>query len=206
MLSPKSCFLKCERWALYVWTALSYFCKSQSALNKYYCWICSSITKLPTYFIENPILPFDISKDNTISVAHARNLISLLCYKIAIVFVLLQVKVFFFFFFFFSSLYLKKKKKFIYVLYIWSEKNILKVEFLINKTPSNIDLLTKTTRYHQRFWNICWKIFKFVCALFVLAIYMIYLFSFGYWKNLWVHTLYFSFLLWVNALFLHALL
>ena len=106
-------------------------------------------------------------------------------------------------------LFLKKKIYiyiYIYVLYIWTEKNILKVEFLIKKTPSNIGLLLKTTRYHQRFWKICWKIFRFVHALFVLAIYMIYLFSFGYWKYLWVHALYFFlFLLRVYTQSLHAL-
>ena len=103
-------------------------------------------------------------------------------------------------------LFFKKKKKYIYiyiyiyVLYIWTEKNILKIEFLIKKTPSNIGLLLKTTRYLKRFWKICWKIFRSVHALFVLAIYMIYLFSFGYWKNLWVHVLYFFFLLWMLCL------
>ena len=103
-------------------------------------------------------------------------------------------------------LFLKNIYIYIYVLYIWTEKNILKVEFLIKKTPSNIGLLLKTNRYHQRFWKICWKIFRSVHALFVLAIYMIYLFSFGYWKYLWVHALYFFlFLLRVYTLSLHAL-
>ena len=108
---------------------------------------------------------------------------------------------------------------FIYVIYIWSKKNLLKVEFLINKTPSNIDLLPKTTRYHHRFWNIYQKNFILcmlslftwsVHSLFVLAIYMIYAcpnFLFIYLflpqnkyysssKNL-TNLLYFSFLLWV---------
>ena len=82
--------------------------------------------------------------------------------------------IFFLFFFFFSSLslslsiYIYIYINFIYV-YIWSEKNVLKVEFLINKTPSNTDLLPKTTGYHQRLWNICWKFFRSVHALFVLA-------------------------------------
>ena len=108
---------------------------------------------------------------------------------------------------------------FICVIYIWSKKNLLKVEFLINKTPSNTDLLPKTTRYHHRFWNIYQKNFILcmlslftwsVHALFVLAIYMIYAclnFLFIYLflpqnkyysssKNL-TNLLYFSFLLWV---------
>ena len=96
----------------------------------------------------------------------------------------LSLYIYIYIFFFFN---------FIYVLYIWFEKNILKVEFLINKAPSNTDLLPKITKFHQRFWNICWKFFRFVHALFVLVIYMIYLFSLGYWKNLWVHVLYFFF-------------
>ena len=91
---------------------------------------------------------------------------------------------------------------FIYV-YIWSEKNILKVEFLINKTPSNTDLLPKTTGYHQRLWNICWKFFRFVHALFVLVNDLFVLF--------WVLKKFcrymlciFFFLLWIYALSLHA--
>ena len=128
--------------------------------------------------------------------------------------VLLHVRFFFFFFFFFFFIFI-----FIYVIYIWSKKNLLKVEFLINKTPSNTDLLPKTTRYHHRFWNIYQKNFILcmlslftwsVHALFVLAIYMIYAclnFLFIYLflpqnkyysssKNL-TNLLYFSFLLWV---------
>ena len=110
----------------------------------------------------------------------------------------------FFFFFFFSSLSLSLSLSiyiyiyifffffnFIYVLYIWFEKNILKVEFLINKTPSNTDLLSKTTRYQQRFWNICWKLSN-LCMLYLFLL-MIYLFSFGYWKNLWLNALHFFF-------------
>ena len=82
--------------------------------------------------------------------------------------------------------------KFYLCLYIWSEKNILKVEFLINKTPSNTNLLPKTTKYHQRFWNICWKIFRSVYTLFVLANDLFVLF----WvlKKFVVHAMYiFSF-------------
>ena len=53
-----------------------------------------SITKLPKYFIENPILPFDKSKDNTsLELTSCQiPLISLLCYRTSL-FVLLQVKV-----------------------------------------------------------------------------------------------------------------
>ena len=41
------------------------FCKSQCAFHKYYRWRLYSITKLPKYVIENPILLFDKSKDYT---------------------------------------------------------------------------------------------------------------------------------------------
>lgn len=112
---------------------------------------------------------------------------------------------------------------FIYVLYIWSKKYLLNVEFLINKTPSNTDMLPKTTRYHHRFWNICQNFF-ILCmlwlftwsmhALFVLAIYTIYAypnFLFIYLflpqnkyysssKNL-TNLLYFSFLFWLSPFF-----
>ena len=54
--------------------------------HKYYCWKQCLITKLPKYFIENPILPFDKSKDNTSLELTLRQilLISLLCNKISL--------------------------------------------------------------------------------------------------------------------------
>ena len=59
------------------------FCKNQYTFHKYYRWRQCSITKLPKYFIENLILPFDKSKDNSSLELTSRQipLISLLCYR-----------------------------------------------------------------------------------------------------------------------------
>ena len=183
--------------------------------------LCVQLPNCPSHFIENLILPFDKSKDNThtilphlfalpstLSEAHSCHpLISLLCplrattslsmVKVTLVFVIRRI--FFLFFFSSSSIYLFLN--FIYV-YIWSQKNILKVEFLINKTPSNTNLLPKTTKYHQRFWNICWKIFRFMHALFVLAN---DLFVLVWVLKKFVDTCFVFFFSFVDALSLHVL-
>ena len=120
--------------------------------------------------------------------------------KVTLVFVIRRI---FFLFFFSSSSSIYLFLNFIYV-YIWSQKNILKVEFFINKTPSNTNLLPKTTKYHQRFWNICWKIFRFMHALFVLANDLFVLF----WVlKKFVDTcfVFFFFLLWMLCLYMFCI-
>ena len=94
------------------------------------------------------------------------------------------------FFFFFSSVYMFFK--FYLCLYLIWENH--KVPLICYQKPPGT---TKDSEiFVEKFSNLC---MLYLCLL------MIYLFSFGYWKNLWVHALYFFFLLWIYALSLHAL-
>ena len=77
VLSQKSCVLKCKELSQNVRTGLRSFYKCKNAFDQYYCWIWRSSTKLPTCFIENPILPFDLITVH-LCVSHTRSLISLL--------------------------------------------------------------------------------------------------------------------------------
>ena len=77
MLFQKSYVLKCKELSQNVQTGLRSFCKHKSTFDQYYCWIWRSSTKLPTCFIENPILPFDLITIH-LCVSHTRSLISLL--------------------------------------------------------------------------------------------------------------------------------
>ena len=153
------------------------FFKSSYAFINPTIGLCVQLPNCPSHFIENLILPFDKSKDNThtilphlfalpstLSEAHSCHpLISLFCplrattslsmVNVTLVFVIRRI---FFLFFFSSSSSIYLFLNFIYV-YIWSQKNILKVEFFINKTPSNTNLLPKTTKYQH--WS---KIFYFI--------------------------------------------
>ena len=180
------------RWTLWAITKLP-FNKSEDVLNSHAKFLIPLISSL--YFALCPE-------------AHSRHPLfsllfplcaatSLFVVKVSLAFVIRWI---FFLFFFFLRL-LQPAFLRIFFLILFMSNLIWEIHFegrvLINKTPSNIDLLPKITRYHQRFWNSCWKIFKSVHALFLL---MIYLFSFGYWKNLWVHVLYFFFLLWMLCL------
>ena len=132
-----------------VWTASSDFYKIDNTFLNITVGMEGQLPNCPIFLWKIQFYPFEWSTDNTIAEAHARtDLISLLLSPLCC------CRLFFFLFFFFLLLLLSSLLYFyfiLFVLYIWSEKNILKVEFLNNKIPGNTDLLLKTTRYHHRF-------------------------------------------------------
>ena len=180
-------------------------------VHKYYRWRLCSVTKLPRSFIENPVYPL-INQRITPSL-HARFLSSLcsttkqafLCYYNPLcaaadksLSCLCHPSPIFFHFFFFLLLLLLLLCIYIYILkfylclYLIWEKHFEGRVFDQQNTKQHWSA-TKNHQVPTEILKYLLKTFRSLHALFVLVIYMIYLFSFGYWKNLWVHTLYFFF-------------
>ena len=146
-----------------MWTASSDFCKIDNTFLNITVGMEDQLPNCPIFLLKIQFYPLSDQQITPSLRLTPEQISSLCCYPLCAAAGYSSSSSFSFFFFFSSLflfyficlLFLSSSSSLLYfyfilfVLYIWSEKNLLKVEFLINKIPSNTDLLPKTRYYHR---------------------------------------------------------